>query len=187
MQGILMLFISWEIVLTFYRRATFIIYNRKIEFGGVFLKIEFTLNNKRYEMDIDPSLRLIDLLRDKLHLTGTKEGCGEGECGACTVIIDGDAVDSCLVLAIQIRGKEILTVEGLEQSGELDKLQKAFINNGAVQCGFCTPGMLMSAKALLMKNPHPTEEEIRLAMAGNLCRCTGYTKIINAVKEASGQ
>lgn len=151
------------------------------------MKISFVLNRKSYEMDIEPTLRLIDLLRDELHLTGTKEGCGEGECGACTVIINGDAVNSCLVLALQIRGKEVLTVEGLEGLGELDTLQKSFMQNGAVQCGYCTPGMLMSAKALLMKNPHPTEEEIRVAMAGNLCRCTGYTKIIKAVKEASEQ
>ena len=151
------------------------------------MRIKFTVNMKEYDMDVDPSYRLIDMLRDKLHLTGTKEGCGEGECGACTIIIDGDAVNSCLVLAIQVRGKNILTVEGLGKDGELDILQKAFISNGAVQCGYCTPGMLMSAKALLMKNQHPTIEQIRIAMAGNLCRCTGYTNIIKAVKEASEQ
>lgn len=149
------------------------------------MKIDFVLNNKKYNLDIDPSLRLIDLLRNELHLTGTKEGCGEGECGACTVIVDGKAVNSCLVLAVQIRGREVITVEGLEENGELDKLQSMFIKDDAVQCGFCTPGMLMSAKALLMKNPHPTEEEIRIAMAGNLCRCTGYKNIIKAVKDAS--
>ena len=149
------------------------------------MKIDFVLNNKKYNLDIDPSLRLIDLLRNELHLTGTKEGCGEGECGACTVIVDGKAVNSCLVLAVQIRGREVITVEGLEENGELDKLQSMFIKDDTVQCGFCTPGMLMSAKALLMKNPHPTEEEIRIAMAGNLCRCTGYKNIIKAVKDAS--
>lgn len=149
------------------------------------MKIDFKLNNKKYNMDIDPSLRLIDLLRNELHLTGTKEGCSEGECGACTVIVDGKAVNSCLVLAVQIRGREVITIEGLDENGELDRLQSMFIKNGAVQCGFCTPGMIMSAKALLMKNPHPTEEEIKTAMAGNLCRCTGYKDIINAVKEAS--
>lgn len=149
------------------------------------MKIDFILNNKKYNMDIDPSLRLIDLLRNELHLTGTKEGCSEGECGACTVIVDGKAVNSCLVLAVQVRGREVITIEGLDENGELDRLQSMFIKNGAVQCGFCTPGMIMSAKALLMKNPHPTEEEIKTAMAGNLCRCTGYKDIINAVKEAS--
>lgn len=149
------------------------------------MNIKFILNRKSYEMDIDPSLRLIDFLRNKLHLTGTKEGCGEGECGACTVIIDGEAVNSCLVLAVQIRDKEVITIEGLEENGELDGLQKAFIDNGAVQCGFCTPGMIMSTKALLLKNPHPTEEEIKTAMAGNLCRCTGYINIVKAVAQAS--
>ena len=147
--------------------------------------IEFKVNNKEYCLNVDPKLRLLDILRDKLGLTGTKEGCSEGECGACTVIMNGEAVHSCLVLASGVRGKEILTVEGLEQDGNSISCKK-FIEHGAVQCGFCTPGMLMSAKALLMKNPHPTEEEIRLAIAGNLCRCTGYSKIIAAVQDAAG-
>lgn len=147
--------------------------------------LEFKVNGRDIKIDIDPGMRLIDILRDKLELTGTKEGCGEGECGACTVILDGQAVNSCLILAMQVRGKSVMTVEGLGKDGELDVLQKAFINQGAVQCGYCTPGMLMSCKALLMRNPKPTEEEIKTAIAGNLCRCTGYTKIIRAVKEAA--
>jgi carbon-monoxide dehydrogenase small subunit len=147
--------------------------------------LEFVLNGSSVSREIDPSLRLIDLLRETLGLTGTKEGCGEGECGACTVIVDGLAVDSCLVMAMQVRGKTVLTVEGLEQNGELDTLQQAFLQAGAVQCGYCTPGMLMSSKALLMKVEHPTEDEIRAAIAGNLCRCTGYHKIVEAIQAAS--
>lgn len=150
------------------------------------MNIVFRVNGTEYSIDTDPGKRLLDVLRDELGLTGTKEGCGEGECGACTVIMDGLAVNSCLIMIGQAAGKEILTVEGLEKDGELDRLQKAFISNGAVQCGYCTPGMLMSSKALLMKNPRPTEEEIRIAISGNLCRCTGYTKIVAAVKEAAG-
>ncbi len=149
------------------------------------MNIVFIVNGDEYRIDTDPGKRLLDVLREDIGFTGTKEGCGEGECGACTVIVDGLAVNSCLVMAGQINGKEVITVEGLEKDGELDRLQKAFISNGAVQCGYCTPGMLMSCKALLMKNPHPNEEEIRLAIAGNLCRCTGYTKIVAAVKEVS--
>lgn len=149
--------------------------------------IKFKVNGEECYIDTDPGKRLLDVLREDIGLTGTKEGCGEGECGACTVIMDGLAVNSCLIMIGQVGGKDIITVEGLENDGELDKLQKAFINNGAVQCGYCTPGMLMSSKALLMKNPHPTEEEIRIAISGNLCRCTGYTKIVAAVKEAAGE
>jgi len=147
--------------------------------------IEFKVNGKSYQIDICPSMRLIDLLRDELGLTGTKEGCGEGECGSCTVIMDGKAVNSCLVPAPQVDGKEIITVEGLAQDRQLDLLQQKFLEHSAVECGFCTPGMLMSAKALLMKNPHPTEEEIRTAIAGNLCRCAGYAKIVAAIKAAA--
>jgi carbon-monoxide dehydrogenase small subunit len=147
--------------------------------------LEFEVNGVERKLDVDPDLRLIDVLRDKLSLKGTKEGCGEGECGACTVIMDSVAVNSCLVLAMQARGKQVITIEGLEKDGELDLLQKTFINQGAVQCGYCTPGMLMSCKALLMHNPNPTEKEIKLAISGNLCRCTGYTKIIRAVREAA--
>lgn len=147
--------------------------------------IDFKVNGKSYHLDVCPSMRLIDLLRDELGLTGTKEGCGEGECGSCTVIMDEKAVNSCLVLAPQISGKEIITVEGLAEDGQLDLLQQKFIEHSAVECGFCTPGMLMSAKALLMKNPHPTDEEIRTAIAGNLCRCSGYSKIVEAIKAAA--
>jgi len=147
--------------------------------------IEFKLNGKFRSLDVCPTIRLLDLLRDQLGLTGTKEGCAEGECGACTVIIDGQAVNSCLVLAPQVRGREVITIEGLAADGELDILQRKFLEHAAVECGYCTPGMLMSAKALLMKTPHPTGEEIRLALAGNLCRCAGYAQIIKAVKEAA--
>ncbi len=149
------------------------------------MKLEFVLNDEPLSLDIDPSLRLIDVLRETLDLTGTKEGCGEGECGACTVIMDGKAVDSCLVMAMQARGSRILTVEGLARNGELDVLQQAFVDAGAIQCGFCSPGMLMSAKALLLRVPHPTEAEIRSAIAGNLCRCTGYVNIVHAVQSVS--
>lgn len=149
--------------------------------------LELKVNGIEYRIDVDPNKRLLDVLREDLNLTGTKEGCGEGECGACTVIMNGIAVNSCLIMAVQARGKDIITVEGLEKDGELDALQKAFIKNGAVQCGYCTPGMLMSCKALLMKNPHPTEEEIRAAISGNLCRCTGYAKIVAAMKEVSDE
>ena len=149
------------------------------------MEIEFNVNGKEYKMDICPTMRLVDLLRENLGLTGTKEGCGEGECGSCTVIMNGKAVNSCLVLAPQIRGQKILTIEALEKNGQMDSLQESFIKNSAIQCGYCTPGMLMSAKALLMANTNPTEEEIKIAIAGNLCRCTGYNKIVNAIKEAT--
>lgn len=149
------------------------------------MKISFKVNGKNCTVETEPTLRLIDILREKLGLTGTKEGCGEGECGSCTVILDGSAVCSCLVLAPQLEGKEVHTVESLGQDGQLELLQEAFIRNGAIQCGYCTPGMLMSAKALLMKNPNPTESEIKTALSGNLCRCTGYNQIVRAVKEAA--
>jgi aerobic carbon-monoxide dehydrogenase small subunit len=144
--------------------------------------LEFTVNGTAHRVDIDPAERLIDVLRDRLDLTGTKEGCGEGECGACTVVMDGVAVNACLVLGLQAWGREVLTVEGLARDGHLDALQRAFMAEGAIQCGYCSPGMLMSAKALLLRNPHPSESEIRTAIAGNLCRCTGYTKIVQAVQ-----
>lgn len=149
------------------------------------VKVDFRVNGHEHSLLIEPGLRLIDVLRDKLNLTGTKEGCGEGECGACTVIMDGKIVNSCLVMAFQAQGKEIITIEGIGQPDQLHPIQEAFLEEGAVQCGFCTPGMVLAAKALLDKNPRPTPAEIRRAMAGNLCRCTGYDQIIKAVEKAS--
>lgn len=147
--------------------------------------LKFLINGKEYSAEIDPSMRLIDVLRDVFSLTGTKEGCGEGECGACTIIMDGKAVNSCLILAGQAVDANITTIEGVAVDGELSRLQKAFVEFGAIQCGFCSPGMIMSAKALLDKNPHPSEQEIKIAISGNLCRCTGYQKIVQAIKSAS--
>jgi aerobic-type carbon monoxide dehydrogenase small subunit (CoxS/CutS family) len=142
------------------------------------------LNGEEVTINIRPDALLVDVLRDELGLMGTKEACGEGECGACTVLLDGQPVTSCLVPALKAQGREVMTVEGLASGGELHPLQKAFIEHGAVQCGYCTPGMLMSAKALLDRSPRPTEEEIKEAISGNLCRCTGYTKIVEAIKAA---
>lgn len=142
-----------------------------------------TVNGEKFTGEVPVEMRLIDFLREVLLLTGTKEGCGEGECGACTVIIDGKAVNSCLVMAHQIRDKEVFTIESLENDGELSALQESFVKHGAVQCGYCTPGMLMSSKALLMANKTPNEAEIRKALEGNICRCTGYTTIVDAVKD----
>jgi len=140
------------------------------------------INNTKYTTSANQSMRLIDVLRNELHLTGTKEGCGEGECGACSVILNGRLVNSCLILAGQLReGDKILTIEGMEKTGLGRKIQKAFIKAGAVQCGFCTPGMVMAAYAILKKNRRPAREEILEGIAGNLCRCTGYKKIIEAV------
>ena len=143
--------------------------------------IHTSINYKQYELEIKPNLTLLSLLRDELGLTGTKCGCEVGECGACTVLIDGKAVNSCLVLAPQIDGQEILTVEGLASGKQLHPLQESFLDHDAVHCGFCTPGMLMSAKSLLDQHPDPTEEEIRIALSGNLCRCSGYQQIVDAV------
>lgn len=147
--------------------------------------MKFQINGKEYTAELDPATRMIDVLRDSFCLTGTKEGCGEGECGACTIIMDGKAVNSCLVLAGQAVNANITTIEGVALEGELSRLQKAFIETGAIQCGFCSPGMIMSAKALLDQNPHPSEQEIKIAISGNLCRCTGYQKIVQAIKLAS--
>jgi len=147
--------------------------------------LEFKVNGIARSLEVDPAQRLIDVLRDQLDLTGTKEGCGEGECGACTVIMGGRAVNACLVLGLQAQGQEVVTIEGLAQDGQLDPLQKAFMAEGAIQCGFCSPGMLMSSKALLLRHPHPSEEQIRSAIAGNLCRCTGYQKIVKAVQSVA--
>ena len=149
------------------------------------ITVTFTVNGKKIVLETDPQERLIDTLRERLKLTGTKEGCSIGECGACTVILNGEAVPSCLILTGQVEGSEILTVEGMEIDGKLDPLQQAFIDYHAIQCGFCTPGMLMSAKALLLKKWNPTREEIKTALEGNLCRCTGYEQIIEAIENVS--
>jgi len=149
--------------------------------------VTFIVNDKEVTLKVDPKERLVDTLREKLKLTGTKEGCSIGECGACTVILNGEAVSSCLILTGQIGGSEILTIEGLEVDGKLEPLQQAFIDHHAVQCGFCTPGMLMSAKALLIQNPHPSREEIKTALEGNLCRCTGYEQIIEAIESVANK
>lgn len=149
------------------------------------VSIRLTVNGKNYGLDVEEDLRLIDVLRDQLRLTGTKEGCGEGECGACTVIMDGRTVNSCLVMAFQADGSEITTIEGIAKGDILHPVQRAFLEVGAVQCGFCTPGMVLSAKALLDQNPKPTREEIREGISGNLCRCTGYHKIVDAIALAS--
>lgn len=148
-------------------------------------EITLTVNGKEERVLIETRKTLSYLLREVLGLTGTKEGCGEGECGACTVLLDGKAVNSCMVLAVTAQGKEVLTVEGLAQGEKLHPLQRAFIEEGAVQCGFCTPGMLLTAKALLDRNPNPTEEEIKRSISGNICRCTGYQSIIRAIQGAS--
>jgi len=149
------------------------------------IEISFKINGEKKKLEVDGNITLLKLIREVLKLTGTKEGCGIGECGACTVLLDSKAVNSCLVLAGQIDGCEILTIEGLAKNGELHKIQKAFIDYGAVQCGFCTSGMIMSAKAFLDKNPHPTRDEIKLAISGNLCRCTGYKQIVDAIEGAT--
>ena len=146
------------------------------------IMVELTINGKKRKVETTISTRLLDLIRDDLHLTGTKEGCGKGECGACTVIMNGELVASCLILAPQADGAVITTIEGIGSGGHLDPIQEVFIEAGAVQCGFCTPGMILAAKKLLEENPHPTEEEIKRGISGNLCRCTGYQKIIDAIK-----
>lgn len=149
-------------------------------------KVRFILNGESVSVEVAPNERLLDVIRNKFLLTGTKEGCGYGECGACTVLVDGKAVNSCLVLAQSMDGKKVVTIEGLKgEDGKLHPIQSAFLEKGAVQCGFCTPGMIMSAKALLEENPTPSEEEIKTAIAGNICRCTGYTKIVKAISSAA--
>ena len=149
------------------------------------MKISFTINNNKVVLDVDPSMRLLDVIRNELHLTGTKEGCGEGECGACTVLVKGEPVNSCLMPIINVNGRDVLTIEGLRETKEYRVIADAFADRGGSQCGFCTPGMILVTYALLKKNPHPTDEEIRLALSGNLCRCTGYQAIVDAVKVAS--
>jgi aerobic carbon-monoxide dehydrogenase small subunit len=147
--------------------------------------IQLTVNGQSVDAAVEPNRTLLQLLREDLGLTGTKHGCGLGDCGACTVILDGQPVNSCLVLAIQANGREVLTIEGLAENGKLHPIQQAFVDKGAIQCGFCTPGMILSAKALLDANPKPTEQDIRMAISGNLCRCTGYQKIVEAIGEAA--
>jgi carbon-monoxide dehydrogenase small subunit len=143
--------------------------------------IRLKVNGRESQVEVEPRQTLVDVLRNGLGLTGTKEGCGNGNCGSCTVLLNGKAVNSCLVFAVEAAGQEITTIEGLYQEGNFHPLQQAFIDEGAVQCGFCTPGMILTAKALLDSNPHPTEAQVRLAIAGNLCRCTGYDKIVRAI------
>lgn len=151
------------------------------------MEIKFTVNARHYQLEVDAGERLLDVLRNRLGLIGTKEGCGEGECGACTIIMDGRTVNSCLVLAGQADGSDITTIEGVGDRHNPHPIQIAFVEEGAVQCGYCTPGMVLSAKSLLDSNPHPQREEISVAMSGNLCRCTGYDKIIRAVERAAGE
>ena len=150
-------------------------------------RVKFYVNDAPVEMTVPANRTLLSVLRDDLALTGTKEGCGAGECGACTVIMDGLAVNACLILAPELNGKHIETVEGLAKGDQLSPLQESFIEHMALQCGFCTPGMLMSAESLLRENPHPTREEIATAMSGNLCRCTGYKKIVEAIEDVAAK
>jgi len=148
-------------------------------------RIQLTVNDELEQVDVPSNMTLLAMLREKLTLTGTKNGCSTGECGACTVLINGEPVNSCMILAVECNGAQVTTVEGLPQDGKLDPIQDALIEAGGVQCGFCIPGVLISSRALLDRNPNPTEEEIRLALVGNLCRCTGYVRIIEAVKQAA--
>ena len=149
------------------------------------ITLHFILNEEPVSLEIDENARLLDVIRDVAGLTGTKEGCGVGECGACTVILEGEAVDSCIVLAASVEGKHVTTVEGLAKNGKLDPVQQAVLDHHALQCGFCTPGFLMSAKALLDKKPNPPRDEIKTAIAGNLCRCTGYQQLVEAFEDAA--
>ncbi len=150
-------------------------------------KVQFTLNGRSTTLEVPEHRLLLDLLRDQIGLTGTKEGCGTGDCGACTVLMDGKPVNSCLVLSGELEGTDIVTIEGLKIGSELHAIQRAFVQDGGAQCGYCTPGMLMMSKALLDENLNPSEEEIRFALSGNLCRCTGYAKIIQAVQDAAAE
>lgn len=149
------------------------------------MKINFNMNGKPVEIDVDPSMRFLDVVRDVLHLNGTKEGCGEGSCGACVVLMDGKSVNSCLLPVANAIGHDVVTIEGLKETKEFDVLQKAFAEMGGSQCGFCTPGMIIAAYSLLKHNPHPTEAQVREEMSGNLCRCTGYQAIVEAVLKAA--
>lgn len=147
--------------------------------------VKLEVNDDSYQLAIEPRRTLLDVLRKDLNLTGTKKGCNLGECGACTVLMDGHPVLACTTMAIACEGKRIETIEGLAKNGEVHPLQEAFVKHGAIQCGFCTPGMILSAKALLERNPHPDEDQIRRAIAGNLCRCTGYVKIVDAIQSVA--
>lgn len=147
--------------------------------------IAFVLNGEEVEVEVEDQTTLLAVLRNHFGLTGTKEGCGYGECGVCTVLVDGKAMNSCLLLMPQVRGKKVMTIEGLSENGDLHPIQKAFVERGAIQCGYCSPGMILSTKAFLDENPYPTEEEVRRAISGNLCRCTGYLKIVDAILEAA--
>ena len=149
------------------------------------VKIQFTINGEKKQLDIPAGITALELIRDRLELKGTKEGCGIGECGACTIVVDGRAVNACLMFAAQLDGREVLTVEGLDQTGDLHPIQAAFAEKHAVQCGFCTPGLLMSTTALLAQHPRPSRSEIVKAISGNLCRCTGYHSILEAVEAAA--
>ena len=149
--------------------------------------ITLTVNGKAEYLVVPSNMTLLQMLRDKLAITGTKNGCEAGECGACTVLLDGEPVNACLVLAVETDGRQVVTVEGLAEEGQLSSLQQAFIDHNAVQCGFCTPGMLISASALLERTPLPTGEEIKEALLGNLCRCTGYVRIVEAIEDVAGK
>jgi carbon-monoxide dehydrogenase small subunit len=150
-----------------------------------FHRITLTVNDEHEQIDVPSNMTLLEMLRERLALTGTKNGCAAGECGACTVLMDNEPVNSCMVLAVECDGAEIITVERLAQDGQLDPVQEAIIEAGGVQCGFCTPGILISSRALLTRNPNPNDDEIREALVGNLCRCTGYARIIDGVKQAA--
>ena len=149
------------------------------------LTLSLRVNGEPYQLEVEPHRTLLEVVRDDLHLAGAKEGCGTGDCGACSMIVDGRLVTSCLLLAAEADGTDVVTIEGLARDGKLHPLQQAFLDCGAVQCGFCTPGIILAAKCLLDQNPHPSEEEVRHAIAGNLCRCTGYTKIVQAIAAAT--
>ncbi len=150
-------------------------------------RIWLQVNGVSYELDVPPKRLLLDLLRDDLGLTGARRGCEDSICGACTVLLNGQAVHACSILAVRAAGQQILTIEGLAENGEIHPLQEAFIEHGAIQCGYCTPGMILAGKALLDENPHPTEQEVRWGLIGNLCRCTGYMKIVKAVLSAAAR
>jgi len=147
--------------------------------------VQLRVNGEQYDVVVSPNETLVEVLRERLELTGTKMGCGEGACGTCTVLLDGKPIRSCLTLAVEVQGKEIMTIEGLAEDGQLHPVQKAFIEHGAIQCGFCSPAMILTGKALLDENPHPTEAEVRQAISGVVCRCTGYAKIVEAIMAAA--